>query len=51
MIRSGPKPVTEQDIPEQYEPSLVDELRVPLPDWKDPGGAGRAEDCIIRSID
>jgi hypothetical protein len=39
------------EVPEQVSPSLVDELRVPLTDWFDPGAAGRVEDQIIRSID
>jgi hypothetical protein len=39
------------EIPEQVDVSLVDELRVPLAEWTDPGAAGRVEDQIILSID
>jgi hypothetical protein len=39
------------EVPEQGGPSLIDEMRVPLADWTDPGAAGRVEDQIIRSID
>jgi hypothetical protein len=50
---TGPTLHTETpgDIPAQYDPSMVDEIRVPLGDWTDPGNAGRGEDCIVRSID
>jgi hypothetical protein len=41
----------EVQIPEQVGPSVVDELRVPLAEWTDPGSAGRVKEQIIRSID
>jgi hypothetical protein len=39
------------EIPEQSGPSVVDEMRVPLAEWTDPGAAGRVKEQIIRSID